>query len=108
LREFRTRCRNAGLPRRLCFRRQRGAQRGGPDPFDGSHRAVFWRCPYHRRNHTASASRQIIVATTEKRVRSDWDVTSRLLYHLSVTSDLIGIREEMMFQETCGMTLAEW
>lgn len=48
------------------------------------------------------------MASPETRVRSDWDITGRLLYHLSFTSDLIGIREEMMFMETCGLTLSQW
>lgn len=48
------------------------------------------------------------MAKVEERIRGDWDITSRLLYHLSFTSDLIGIREEMMFLETCGLTLSQW
>jgi len=40
--------------------------------------------------------------------RETWNINDQFLYHLSFTSDLIGFQEELMFQETCGITLAEW
>lgn len=40
--------------------------------------------------------------------RDDWNITHQLLYHLSFTSELIGIRQEMLLQEECGLTLSEW
>ena len=40
--------------------------------------------------------------------RDDWNITHQLLYHLSFTSELIGIRQELMLQEECGLTLSEW
>lgn len=40
--------------------------------------------------------------------RDDWNITHQLLYHLSFTSELIGIRQELMLQKECGLTLSEW
>lgn len=40
--------------------------------------------------------------------RDSWNITNHLLYHLSFTSELIGIREELMLQEECGIALSEW
>jgi DNA-binding MarR family transcriptional regulator len=37
-----------------------------------------------------------------------WNVSEHLLYHLSFTSELIGLREEAMFKECCGLGLADW
>ncbi|MEJ7929477.1 MarR family transcriptional regulator [Ramlibacter sp. AN1015] len=38
----------------------------------------------------------------------EWNVTHQLLYHLSFTSELIGIQEEVMLQRECALTLSEW
>lgn len=39
---------------------------------------------------------------------SPWNVSEHLLYHLSFTSELIGLREEAMLKDSCGLGLAEW
>ena len=40
--------------------------------------------------------------------RDDWNITHQLLYHLSFTSELISIRQELLLQQDCGLTLSEW
>jgi DNA-binding MarR family transcriptional regulator len=41
-------------------------------------------------------------------VSRDWNISEHLLYHLSFTSELIGLREEAMLKDSCGLTLADW
>lgn len=40
--------------------------------------------------------------------QDEWNITHQLLYHLTFTSELIGIRQELMLQHECGLTLSEW
>lgn len=40
--------------------------------------------------------------------RDDWNITEQAIFHLSFTVELVAIRQEMLLQETCGLSLSEW
>lgn len=38
----------------------------------------------------------------------DWDITEQAIFHLSFTVELVAIRQEMLLQQSCGLSLSEW
>lgn len=40
--------------------------------------------------------------------RDDWNITEQAIFHLSFTVELVAIRQEMLMQESCGLSLSEW
>lgn len=40
--------------------------------------------------------------------RDDWNITEQAIFHLSFTVELVAIRQEMLMQKTCGLSLSEW